>query len=151
GIFCSVIRVPVTFPPEKFPGVLLSGMCVPDLKGSQGSFCLCTTRKKCDNFRVGGVRVPIERDGELFCSYIPGPQDPLRGGTETELRAVFEIQPNIGKNQARIKLKSHSFTVRLGEYSDWITVKFKGALGFGAHGICRFYLKELSPDVEIYI
>ena len=40
GIFCSVIRVPVTFPPEKFPGVLLSGMCVPDLKGSQGTFCL---------------------------------------------------------------------------------------------------------------
>ena len=29
GIFCSVIRVPVTFPPEKFQGVLLSGMCVP--------------------------------------------------------------------------------------------------------------------------
>src|SRR5208283_509389 len=44
GIFSSVIRVPVTFPPEKFQGVLLSGMCVPDLKGSQGTFCLCTTR-----------------------------------------------------------------------------------------------------------
>src|ERR1039458_3872292 len=42
GIFSSVIRVPVTFPPEKFEGVLLSGMCVPDLKGSQGTFCLCT-------------------------------------------------------------------------------------------------------------
>ena len=25
GIFSSVIRVPVTFPPEKFQGVLLSG------------------------------------------------------------------------------------------------------------------------------
>src|SRR6202012_4497161 len=44
GTFCSIIRVPVTFPPEKFPGVLLSGMCVPDLKGSQGTFCFCTTR-----------------------------------------------------------------------------------------------------------
>ena len=42
GVFSSVIRVPVTFPPEKFPGVLLSGMCVPDLKGSQGTFCFCT-------------------------------------------------------------------------------------------------------------
>ena len=44
GVFCSIVRVPVTFPPEKFPGVLLSGMCVPDLKGSQGTFCFCTTR-----------------------------------------------------------------------------------------------------------
>src|ERR1700751_1134200 len=50
GIFCSVIRVPVTFPPEKFPGVLLSGMCVPDLKGSQGTFCFCTTRSGGEKF-----------------------------------------------------------------------------------------------------
>ena len=63
GVFCSVIRVPVTFPPEKFPGVLLSGMCVPDLKGSQGTFCFCTTRASSDKFREGGVRIPIERNG----------------------------------------------------------------------------------------
>src|SRR5262249_13442294 len=31
GIFSSVIRVPITFPPEKLRGVLLSAMCVPDL------------------------------------------------------------------------------------------------------------------------
>src|SRR5208283_1251014 len=24
-------------------------------------------------------------------------------------------------------------------------------LGFTAHGICRFYLKELSPEVEVYV
>src|SRR5689334_13479268 len=66
GVFCSVIRVPVTFPPEKFPGVLLSGMCVPDLKGSQGTFCLCTTRVATGKFREGGVRVPIEPNGTKF-------------------------------------------------------------------------------------
>src|SRR5271170_267757 len=77
GIFCSVIRVPVTFPPEKFPGVLLSGMCVPDLKGSQGTFCLCTTRASGGKFREGGVRVPVERNGSGLRSYVPGPEDPL--------------------------------------------------------------------------
>jgi len=43
GIFSSVIRVPVTFPPEKFYGVQLSGMCVPDLRGTQGTFSFYTT------------------------------------------------------------------------------------------------------------
>src|SRR6266478_4170597 len=76
GVFCSVIRVPATFPPEKFPGVLLSGMCVPDLKGSQGTFCFCTTRASCDKFREGGVRVPMERHSSVCRSYIPGPPDP---------------------------------------------------------------------------
>ena len=38
GIFSTVLRVPITFPAEKFNGVLLSAMSVPDLKGSQGTY-----------------------------------------------------------------------------------------------------------------
>src|SRR5215468_4314334 len=91
GIFCSVIRVPVTFPPEKFSGVLLSGMCVPDLKGSQGTFCFCTTRREGEKFREGGVRIPIERTGNSLRSYIPGPDDPLAGSQGRELHAEYEI------------------------------------------------------------
>jgi predicted AlkP superfamily phosphohydrolase/phosphomutase len=151
GIFCSVIRVPVTFPPEKFPGVLLSGMCVPDLKGSQGTFCLCTTRASSDKFREGGVRVPVERDGPVFRSYVPGPEDPLMPGSGDELRVNFEIHPDKTKAQARFTVDSQNFTFKVGEYSEWIPLKFKAGAGFSAHGICRFYLKELSPEVEVYV
>jgi predicted AlkP superfamily phosphohydrolase/phosphomutase len=149
GIFCSVIRVPVTFPPEKFDGVLLSGMCVPDLKGSQGTFCFCTTRNSHEKFREGGVRVPIERNGMAFHSYIPGPDDPL--GRPSELRVNFEIRPDSAKHQAQITVDSESFTLNVGEYSPWFPVKFKAGLGFSAHGICRFYVKEISPEVEVYV
>ncbi|MGC2245705.1 MAG: alkaline phosphatase family protein, partial [Terriglobales bacterium] len=86
GIFSSVIRVPVTFPPEKFQGVLLSGMCVPDLKGSQGTFCLCTTRAVGDKFREGGVRAPIERSNGSFHAYVPGPDNPLAETAGHEMR-----------------------------------------------------------------
>ena len=151
GIFCSVIRVPVTFPPEKFPGVLLSGMCVPDLKGSQGTFCLCTTRASGDKFREGGVRVPIERRGSSYSSYVPGPENPLAPGSGSELRVKFEVHPEAGGQRARFVVDSESFDLKLGEYSEWIPVKFKAGVGFGAHGICRFYLKELSREVEVYV
>ena len=151
GIFCSVIRVPVTFPPEKFPGVLLSGMCVPDLKGSQGTFCFCTTRASGDKFREGGVRIAMERNGSVCRSYIPGPEDPLAEGSGHELRVDFELRPDPERNQARIEVDSQKFTLKVGEYSEWIAVKFKAALGMGAHGICRFYLKQLSPEVEVYV
>ena len=151
GIFCSVIRVPVTFPPEKFPGVLLSGMCVPDLKGSQGTFCLGTTRASNDKFREGGVRVPITRNGSACHSYIPGPEDPLGGGSGPELRVDYEVRPDANKKQARIIVDSESFTLKVGEYSEWIPVRFKAGLGFSARGICRFYLKEVTPEVEVYV
>jgi predicted AlkP superfamily phosphohydrolase/phosphomutase len=150
GIFSSVIRVPVTFPPEKFQGVLLSGMCVPDLKGSQGTFCLCTTRMTSDKFREGGVRVPIERKNGVCHSYVPGPDNPLKenGG---EVRMEYEIKPEPGSKQARFVVGSEKFTLKVGEYSEWITAEFKAGMGFTAHGICRFYLKEVSPEVEVYV
>jgi predicted AlkP superfamily phosphohydrolase/phosphomutase len=149
GVFCSVIRVPVTFPPEKFPGVLLSGMCVPDLKGSQGTFCFCTTRAQGDKFREGGVRIPVERNGSGFHSYVPGPDSPL--GTGEEMRAHFKIRPDLAKKRARIDLDSETFTLEVGEYSPWIPIKFSAGIGFTARGICRFYLKEISPEVEVYV
>jgi predicted AlkP superfamily phosphohydrolase/phosphomutase len=150
GIFSSVIRVPVTFPPERFQGVLLSGMCVPDLKGSQGTFCLCTTRASDDKFREGGVRVAIERKNGVCRSYVPGPDNPLieKGG---ELRADFEIRPELGSKSARFVFGSEKFTLKIGEYSEWLPAEFKAGMGFTAHGICRFYLKGLSPEVEVYV
>ncbi len=154
GIFSSVIRVPVTFPPEKFQGVLLSGMCVPDLKGSQGTFCLCTTRVSDGKFREGGVRVPIERNAGFCRSYVPGPDNPLlekddvKGG---ELRANFEIRILPGSKVARFHFGSEKFTLQAGEYSAWLPAEFKAGMGFTAHGICRFYLKEVSPEIEVYV
>jgi predicted AlkP superfamily phosphohydrolase/phosphomutase len=149
GIFCSVIRIPVTFPPEKFSGVLLSGMCVPDLKGSQGTFCFCTTRGTDEKFREGGVRVPIARNGTAYHSYIPGPEDPLTA--EKEMRVNFDIRPDLARNQAQIEVDGEKFTLKVGEYSEWIPIKFKAGMGFTARGICRFYLKELSPEVGVYV
>ena len=151
GIFSSVIRVPVTFPPEKFSGVLLSGMCVPDLKGSQGTFCLCTTRSSSDKFREGGVRVPMERRNGACTSYIPGPDSPLAETAGNEMRVPFEVRPDAVAKQARIVVGSEKLTLKVGEYSEWIPVAFKAGLGFTAHGICRFYLKEVSPEVEVYV
>jgi predicted AlkP superfamily phosphohydrolase/phosphomutase len=75
----------------------------------------------------------------------------MQDGSGRELRVPFEIHPEGKKNQARITVGSESFTIKTGEYSEWIPVKFKAGLGFGARGICRFYLKELSPELEVYV
>jgi len=86
-----------------------------------------------------------------FRSYVPGPDDPLADGQSRELRAEFEIRPDASKPQAQITLDSERFTLGVGEYSDWIPVKFKAGLGFSARGICKFYLKEVSPEIEVYV
>ncbi|NIV50153.1 MAG: nucleotide pyrophosphatase, partial [Gammaproteobacteria bacterium] len=59
GIFSTVIRVPITFPPEKFHGAMLSAMCVPDLKGSQGTFSYYSSEPGEADPYTGGVRIQV--------------------------------------------------------------------------------------------
>ncbi len=112
---------------------------------------MCSTRARGDKFREGGVRVPIEQKGTTFQSYIPGPENPLTGGSGPELRTDFEIAPDAARQSARFSVDSQDFTLKVGEYSEWIPVRFKAAMGFSAHGICRFYVKQLSPEIEVYV
>ena len=151
GVFCSVIRVPITFPPEKFSGVLLSGMCVPDVKGSQGTFSFHTTRNLAGKENTQGVWVPIEKNGSAFHSYVPGPENSLLRKEKKELRAPFTVRLDANGDGAELILGKEKTRLRKGEYSDWLEIKFKAGLGIEVRGIARFYLKETKPDLEIYV
>ena len=150
-VFCSVIRVPITFPAEKFSGVLLAGMCVPDLKGSQGTFSFHTTRDGAPDVPQGGRRFQLQPEGNLFHSHIPGPQNHLLKKDHSGLRAPFRVHPEPARGEAHIEIQGQRLTVHKGEYSEWVELKFKAGLGFQVHGICRFYLKALKPHLELYV
>ena len=54
-IWSTILRVPITFPPDRFYGAELSAMSVPDLLGTQGTFLLFTTRQSGERFTEGGI------------------------------------------------------------------------------------------------
>ncbi len=60
NIWSTIIRVPITFPPDKFYGAQLGAMCIPDLLGTQGTFLFFTTRP--DTSRLPGGRPAIRSD-----------------------------------------------------------------------------------------
>src|SRR5262249_52314580 len=62
NIDSTILRVPITFPPQKFNGRLLSAMCTPDLRGTQGSFSFFSTELKEATYE-GGSRYPLKRTG----------------------------------------------------------------------------------------
>src|SRR5205814_6290837 len=76
GIFSCILRVPITFPPEKLRGVLLSAMCVPDLRGTQGMFSYYTTRPLSELERIGGEVHRVERRGDTIRAHLVGPENP---------------------------------------------------------------------------
>ena len=150
GVFCSVIRVPITFPPEKFPGVLLSGMCVPDIQGTQGTFSFHTTKITKRESAANRVVVPFQKTGEFYESYLPGPPDSLRPDAAEELRAAFQVQADPAKRRIEIRVGGQRLVLPQGEYSDWVEVEFAAGLGAKVKGICRFFLNSIEPELELY-
>ncbi|MEJ2628389.1 MAG: alkaline phosphatase family protein [bacterium] len=80
GIFSHIIRVPITFPPQKFYGALLSAMCTPDLRGTQGSFSFYTTTSgKTDSIYTGGQLFTLNQESEnVYKGELLGPDNSIK-------------------------------------------------------------------------
>ena len=63
SIASTIVRVPITFPPERFHGRMLAAMSTPDLRGTQGSFSHFSTRIESAHYESGS-RYPLKRAGE---------------------------------------------------------------------------------------
>ena len=149
GIFSTVLRVPITFPPERFNGLLLSGMCVPDLRGSQGSFTFFTSAGEASREHIGGERHLLTQANGVFHGELPGP--PLAGSDQGEAsRTPLQLRPG-GDGRARLEIDGERLDLRLRQYSDWVPVSFRLGPGMRARGMSRFYLKQLEPQVELYV
>ncbi|MCH7595013.1 MAG: alkaline phosphatase family protein [Planctomycetes bacterium] len=149
GIFSNIIRVPITFPPESFRGVLLSAMCVPDLRGTQGTFSFYTTREGEDPDHIGGEQIHVTRNGDTICSHLVGPLDGMIESTEP-LKCPFEVTIT-GRDHAVLTVAGETVELTAGTYSPWTPVQFKAALGLKVRGICEFLLLRTEPEFELYV
>jgi predicted AlkP superfamily phosphohydrolase/phosphomutase len=149
GIFSAVLRVPITFPPEKLRGVLLSAMCVPDLRGTQGMFSYYTTRPQAEGERTGGEVQIVAREGDRVRGELIGPTNPLRSDAVT-LKVPFEVAIE-GAERAALSIGRDKHVLRLGEYTPWIKVCFRAAPGVKVWGVCRFLLLATEPDFGLYV
>jgi len=150
GIISSILRVPITFPPEKFNGRILSAMCVPDLKGTQGSFTQFTTHLDKDDKTTGGERILLERKNGFLRTEITGPQNPILKDAPL-MKIPLEIRPGPGKEEATLSFNGQSIPLRIGEYSDWVKLDFKAGLGINVSGIGRFLLNSIEPEFSLYL
>ena len=161
GIFSNILRVPITFPPDRFRGVQLSAMCVPDLKGTQGTFTYFVEDSstngngngKLSGFDgdTGGRRVVVQRNGDTITGEIPGPMNPLRMN-EQESRLKFTVAPARGPTNGTVTLRvaDEQVTLEPDQYSEWIRLPFRLGPMIKAHGLTRFVLKQFGPRFEMY-
>ena len=152
GIFSTVLRVPITFPAEKFNGVLLSAMSVPDLQGSQGTYFYFSSDPEEEGRMslTSGQRVPLSVMDGVARAAVPGPENSLRadGG---QLNLPLEIRTSANGSDAVITIDGVAYPLKRRQHTPWISLAFKAGLGVKICGIVRFYLLETSPHVKLYM
>ena len=147
GVGCTILRVPITFPPEPFDGKLLSAMCTPDLKGTQGSFSQFTTRVATASFE-NGSRYPLRATQAGYDGEIEGPEDTfIEAGPK--LRIPFQLHRQNGDYELRVQ--DHRSALKPGEYTEWLRLTFRTAIGAKAIGMARFLLTETDPECSLYM
>ena len=150
GVFSTILRVPITFPPEKFFGLSLSAMCTPDLRGTQGSFTLFSTDPAECSETTGGLRILVQKVGNMIEAWLPGP--PLPSATEPRefrTRLVITILPE--KNAIELRVGSERIRLPLQQDSQWVHVEFREGWFTKVSGICRFRVEALQPHFRLYV
>ena len=150
NIWSTILRVPITFPPDRFHGAQLSAMSVPDLLGTQGTFLLYTNRPSSGRFKEGGLRFPLAFDGDRAETAIEGPDNMFLEGNPP-LKVPLRITLDRTAQVARIELNGKVTELEPGTLSDWVTIVFTAVPGVKVSGICRMMVTEMGEYFSLYM
>ncbi len=149
GIFSTVLRIPYTFPPEKFYGLMLSGLGTPDLRGSQGSFSFYSDAVGGESEVAEGILEQLHKTGEnTYSATIKGPSNPFTKGNPP-LEIKFKLTVDKEKKTADMEIGKDTYHLEQGKTHNWITLNFKAGL-IKISGIAQLVLEDTNP-VKLYI
>ncbi len=152
GIRSVVIRVPANFPPEPVSGGrLLSGLGVPDVRKTFGTFSFYTTEPlPLSDTEMGGKIIPVRFRGNEVKTFVWGPKDFTKPG-QPDLRPELGLSVHPETGECIIRFQGKSYTVREGEWSPWVHFRFDLNPLLHLDAIGRFYLLEISPVFRLYL
>jgi predicted AlkP superfamily phosphohydrolase/phosphomutase len=148
GVNSVVLRCPCTYSPDPLCGRMISGMGVPDLRGGFGTPTFYSTAEGVTPLESEAiVRVRVE-DGAAS-THLIGPRRP---GTREDARLEIALAVDPGGRGLTVRSGGSppALEVPLGGWSDWLRVRFSLGLLRSVHGVVRFYLARLEPELELY-
>jgi predicted AlkP superfamily phosphohydrolase/phosphomutase len=150
GIASTIIRMPANFPPSGDATRELSGMGTPDLRGTYGEFSLYTS----DPSRFGATRESflrvLDSKSSVVRGVLEGPDQPYLT-TPTKTRTEFVAYLDSSRQRAKVVVGDEERVLRAGEWSDWVPLSFHVSPMQTVRAQALFYLKQLTPHVELYV
>src|SRR5688572_29528624 len=178
GVRSSILTVPVTFPPEDVPnGELLAGLPLPDIRGTMGTFSYYATdlsRLEEGGTEMGGILKRRVFDNGTAKTTLVGPPNPIvksqlrtiedkKSLTDADRAATAELQAreyvtlpmNIawtrGSGAAVIDIDGQKVSLKTGEWSKRINLKFRVSLFVSVEGMTQVHVIKADDDLQLYV
>jgi predicted AlkP superfamily phosphohydrolase/phosphomutase len=180
GIASEILTVPVTFPPEDIDhGTMLSGLGVPDIRGTWGTYYYWATDLSSfeeGNSEMLGLLKRLLFDGGVAQTVLKGPDSPILKQEEAALREKKKAGPLTDKQKDRleelatgkginvpmtvkwspgaatadVEIQGTKFSLKSGQWSEWVPVTFKVNFLISLHGITKFYVVKADQELRLY-
>ncbi|HPR90973.1 MAG TPA: alkaline phosphatase family protein, partial [Synergistaceae bacterium] len=98
----------------------------------------------------GGERFKVEVENRSVAGRLTGPANTVKEGAGAA-SIPFRISWKDGGGTIVLRIQDQKIKLELNEYSEWVQLKFRMAPRAVVYGICRFYLKSVEPDFELYV
>jgi predicted AlkP superfamily phosphohydrolase/phosphomutase len=179
GVRSDMLTVPVTFPPEDVDnGELLSGLPLPDIRGTMGTFSYYATdlsRYEEGNTEMGGILKRLVFNGDAASTELEGPPSPivrqkieairhkgptLSDGDKTQLaelqavqdvRIPFTVQWDRTGKRATIEIDGERVALEPGKWSRWLDLTFKVNFLVRVHGMAQMLLLNAGNELQLYV
>jgi predicted AlkP superfamily phosphohydrolase/phosphomutase len=179
GVRSDMLTVPVTFPPEEVEnGELLSGLPLPDIRRTMGTFSYYATdlsRYEEGNTEMGGILKRLVFEGDTASSELDGPPNPIvrqqiesirrKGPTVNdadktqlaELQAVqdvripFTVKWDRAGRRAVIDIDGRQIALEQGKWTPWIDLTFKVNFLIRVHGMAQMLLENAGNELQLYV
>jgi predicted AlkP superfamily phosphohydrolase/phosphomutase len=144
----TIITCPATFPPDKVYGRMLSGIGVPDILGTEGTFTFYTTEPAGKG--IGGKVFQVKKSPTMIMHLI-GPRFTTANGKIDNANVSFKVTLQRGRDDVLVEYQNNKFELQKGRWSGWKEVTFNLGLLRRIKGIFKFYLIETEPEFKLYI
>jgi predicted AlkP superfamily phosphohydrolase/phosphomutase len=150
----TVMRMPVTFPPEPFrEGTLLSGLGVPDISGRIGKPAFYTSDpffapREGNDFSVEIVRLE-SNVGTIATKLVGPPGKPFGREGAIELPLVLTVSPS--RDRLTVEVAGQRVELAPGAWSGWVSTPFRVNPLITVHGYARFLAEKVNPEIALYV
>jgi predicted AlkP superfamily phosphohydrolase/phosphomutase len=180
GVRSSILTVPVTFPPEDVPnGELLSGLPLPDIRGTMGTFYYFATdlsRYEEGSTEFGGILKRLLMEQDVARTELVGPPNPLvrakiqairaKGPTlsdqdratvatlqaREDVRIPMTVRWNRAAKTATVEIAGQSLLLEPGKMTNkWVDLEFRVNFLVRLHGMAQLLLLKADSELQLYI